>query len=99
MLPASSIDVSLEPPHNVEEQTKVAQQLKQELSVESRDLEVAFRNTQRYVRTYQPQRVEMVPAGADGLREEGVYLITGGLGGSASSWLSTWRVRGVRSWF
>jgi len=41
---------------------------------------VAYRGAERWVQAYQPARIE-APAGPSRLRERGVYLITGGLGG------------------
>jgi acyl transferase domain-containing protein len=74
-----SIDISM-PADKVEEEYLV-DQLALELSVETTDNVVAYRAFDRWVQIY-----EAVPqtngsdAGA-GLREGGVYLITGGLGG------------------
>jgi hypothetical protein len=42
---------------------------------------VAWRNGGRWVQSYEAVRLEPVDAGAVRLRERGVYLITGGLGG------------------
>lgn len=41
---------------------------------------VAYRGYRRWVRTYEPRPDLTVPAKGSGLRENGVYLITGGLG-------------------
>ena len=42
---------------------------------------VAYRRDERWVQSFEPVRVERRPAAASRLRERGVYLITGGLGG------------------
>jgi acyl transferase domain-containing protein/acyl carrier protein len=44
------------------------------------DLEVAYRKGVRWLRHFAPVRLES-PEGSDGVRDGGVYLITGGLGG------------------
>ena len=51
-----------------------------ELTTASADLTVAYRRGRRFVQSYESLRLEEA-AGASGLREGGVYLITGGLGG------------------
>ncbi|RKH14639.1 acyltransferase domain-containing protein [Corallococcus sp. CA053C] len=56
----------------------VADRLAAELRAEVRDAVVALRGRQRWVQTFEPVRLE---AGADVLRDGGVYLITDGLTG------------------
>ena len=53
-------------------------QLLWELRAKSTDIVVAYRGLHRWVQTFEPVRLER---GAARLREGGVYLITGGLGG------------------
>ncbi|WP_437283008.1 beta-ketoacyl synthase N-terminal-like domain-containing protein [Sorangium sp. So ce375] len=48
-----------------------------ELASEARDAAVAFRRGRRWVEAYEPVRLDA----SEPLRERGVYLITGGLGG------------------
>ena len=50
-----------------------------ELNTNSTELEVAYRAGERFVRTYEPFPLEADPAHP--LRQNGTYLITGGLGG------------------
>ena len=47
------------------------------------DSNVAYRGRHRWVETLEPVRLEQRADGAPSLRREGVYLITGGLGGMA----------------
>jgi acyl transferase domain-containing protein len=52
-----------------------------EMSAESDDLIIAYRNNRRWVQTFDPVRLDEPAPQTRGLREGGVYLITGGLGG------------------
>ncbi|MCB9100062.1 MAG: SDR family NAD(P)-dependent oxidoreductase [Anaerolineales bacterium] len=52
-----------------------------ELVTESVEPVVAYRDIERWIQTFDPMRLEGSPASLAGLRDEGVYLITGGLGG------------------
>jgi acyl transferase domain-containing protein/acyl carrier protein len=73
-----NVDVELKPGSNL---GQLAEQILGEVLSESADQIVAYRGAHRWVRTYEPVRLEKV-AGADlKLREGGVYLVTGGLGG------------------
>jgi len=60
---------------------KLVDDLIGELSEDSADSVVAYRGGQRWVQTYEPQRLEEPADSASTLRRKGVYLITGGLGG------------------
>src|SRR5262249_50878184 len=42
---------------------------------------VAYRGDQRWVRSFEPYKLEEVTQSPDGLRDEGVYFISGGTGG------------------
>ncbi len=59
---------------------KVVEQLVGELLSHSSDLAVAYRGNYRSVQVYEPVKVKATSAAAAGLRQGGVYLITGGLG-------------------
>jgi acyl transferase domain-containing protein len=59
----------------------LGEQLLDELSAESADTLVAYRGRRRWVLGYDPVRVEDTGGARSLLREGGVYLITGGLGG------------------
>ncbi|GAB4194986.1 MAG: hypothetical protein OHK0022_11400 [Roseiflexaceae bacterium] len=76
-----SIDLALPPPGSPDEQT-LAAQLAVELPSRARDPELAYRGGARLARSYRPERLEppALPQAAR-LRPQGVYLITGGLGG------------------
>lgn len=72
------IDVALPNDVTVSMIDVLAAQFVREIEVRARPLEVAFRDTQRWVRRY--QAVRHPPAPVRTLRQQGVYLITGGLG-------------------
>ncbi|HEU4325736.1 MAG TPA: SDR family NAD(P)-dependent oxidoreductase [Roseiflexaceae bacterium] len=76
-----SIDLALPPPGSPDEQA-LAARLAVELPSRARDPELAYRAGERLARGYRPVRLEppAMPHPAR-LRPEGVYLITGGLGG------------------
>lgn len=83
-----SIDVLLPLPETKQEQ-KLIEQLVEELtnisqdnSNNTSDLQViAYRGRHRWQQTYEPIHIEANNSGKSKLRPEGVYLITGGLGG------------------
>ncbi|MFC2146113.1 SDR family NAD(P)-dependent oxidoreductase [Acidobacteriota bacterium] len=50
-------------------------------SSDTPDLYTAYRNNQRWVQTYEPTHLEMNESKPLILKEKGVYLVTGGLGG------------------
>ncbi|WP_397321395.1 SDR family oxidoreductase [Nostoc sp. UCD120] len=60
---------------------KLVKQLQNELQAQSSDIAIAYRGNHRWVKTFKPIRLEATPGGTSRLRKEGVYLITGGLGG------------------
>lgn len=60
--------------------TKIPAGLLAEIQTESEDAIVAYRGPHRWVQTFEPLRIEE-PKEATHLRQEGTYLITGGLGG------------------
>lgn len=71
-----SIDVVL-PVHNQDE--KLIQQLFVELTTPSSDQTIAYRGNHRWVQTFEAVRWDNTRSSR--LRDQGVYLITGGLGG------------------
>ncbi len=56
-------------------------QLMTELMSDTQDQIIAYRGAHRWLPTFEPIQLETPPAGAPPLRTQGVYLITGGLGG------------------
>ncbi|NTX14632.1 SDR family NAD(P)-dependent oxidoreductase [Myxococcus sp. CA056] len=60
---------------------KLAERLLAEFSQRTRDAVVAWRANQRFTQTHSPLRLEPSGEAHAPLREQGVYLITGGLGG------------------
>ncbi|MGH9753403.1 MAG: amino acid adenylation domain-containing protein [Blastocatellia bacterium] len=73
------IDVLI-PPAGTRREEILIEQLLEDLTTESADQVIAYRGNHRWAQTYEPVRLATAPAGA-GLRPEGHYLITGGLGG------------------
>ncbi|MCM3337224.1 SDR family NAD(P)-dependent oxidoreductase [Paenibacillus sp. MER TA 81-3] len=62
-------------------QHALTERLYSEITASSADMMVAYRGTYRWVQKYVPVPAAAVSAADSGLREQGVYLITGGLGG------------------
>ena len=60
---------------------KIIQQLRMEFSTESVDNVVAYRGNQRWVKLFEPIKIEHPTKKAPKIRTGGVYIITGGLGG------------------
>ena len=75
-----TIDVALPPPASWREE-RLVERLAAELALDDTDLTIAYRGDDRWVQEYLPVRLEGAPARRPRLREEGVYLLTGGLGG------------------
>ena len=74
-----NVDVLLPEPGS-DTAVELADQLLEELTRETLDTDVAYRNHFRWVKTYRPIRFREVGQQVPRLREEGVYLITGGMG-------------------
>ncbi len=79
-LSCRSIDLHLPPPGG-EDEERLVELLATELASDSKDAVVAYRHNRRWSQTFEQQRIEKPGAGPSGLRDGGVYLITGGLGG------------------
>jgi acyl transferase domain-containing protein len=75
-----SIDVSLAGMKSGEE-ARLLEQVVRELVSDAGDALVAYRANQRWVEAFEPVRLEATSGAQTRLRQEGVYLITGGLGG------------------
>jgi len=75
-----SIDVAL-PASNGWRIERLISQLLAELSAKPSDLMVAYRGAQRWTQTFEAVRIEKPSVPLPCLRDGGVYLITGGLGG------------------
>jgi len=64
------------------EQQNLTNQLLAELTAQSPDSVIAYRGLHRWVQTFEPVRLNATPEGTPKLlKEGGIYLITGGLGG------------------
>ncbi|MGB9178609.1 MAG: amino acid adenylation domain-containing protein [Pyrinomonadaceae bacterium] len=79
-LTCRSIDVALSEKNSWQEERLIAQ-LASELLSDAPEAMVAYRANQRFVQAFEPVRLERVPLASTRLKEEGVYLITGGMGG------------------
>ncbi|HEX8495516.1 MAG TPA: beta-ketoacyl synthase N-terminal-like domain-containing protein [Pyrinomonadaceae bacterium] len=75
-----SIDI-LWPAVEAEAKEKLLRQLTAEIVAEAADAVVAYRGNQRWVQTFEPIHLEEANRSLAPLRQQGVYLITGGLGG------------------
>ncbi|MUG96487.1 SDR family NAD(P)-dependent oxidoreductase [Scytonema sp. UIC 10036] len=75
-----SIDVIL-PESDSWQEAKLVEQLLVELKVSDSEKLVAYRGLNRWVQSFEPVRFEKPKIENPRLREKGVYLITGGLGG------------------
>ena len=74
-----SIDVVL--PQLERQKQKLIDQLVAEVTIQPTDLVIAYRGHHRWVQTFEAVHLEEAIAGKTRLRQKGVYLITGGLGG------------------
>lgn len=74
-----SIDINAPEPGSPEEITLV-DTLMEELTADSPDPVIAYRNNRRWVQIYEPFPLEEPPAELPLFRKQGVYLVTGGLG-------------------
>ena len=63
------------------QEQKLIDQLIVELTAKSSDVVVAYRGNHRWVQTFEAVRLDEIAQGKTRLRDGGVYLITGGLGG------------------
>ncbi|MEH2382476.1 MAG: SDR family NAD(P)-dependent oxidoreductase [Nostoc sp.] len=75
-----SIDVILPVSESWQEE-KLTERLVAELTVPTSDKVIAYRGTNRWVQTFEPVRFDEAKIVKTRLREQGVYLMTGGLGG------------------
>jgi len=73
--------VDVEPPRNGGELDETLDRLLEELALERRELAVAYRRGRRFTQGFEKLRLEPRPRRVPRLREGGVYLIVGGLGG------------------
>lgn len=78
-----------------QQQKKLAQQLVQEFCCGAAEEMVAYRNGYRWTQTFEPVRIEPASNSAP-LREQGVYIITGGMGGLGGA-LAEYLARTVRA--
>jgi acyl transferase domain-containing protein len=79
-LSCCSIDITI-PPANSEQEVILIDQLVSELILDLPKEVLAFRGSSRWLQTFQPTPLTADNGHAQRLREKGVYLITGGLGG------------------
>ena len=74
-----NIDISLS--SNTADMQRLLSQLVNELSTDVQDVVVAYRGSRRWVQSFDPMRLDAAQETIPLLRQHGVYLITGGLGG------------------
>ncbi|MDZ8030975.1 type I polyketide synthase [Nostoc sp. DedSLP04] len=75
-----SIDVIL-PPNDSWQEEKLIEKLLAELTVDNSEKLIAYRGLNRWVQSFEPVHFDKAKIETPRLRERGVYLITGGLGG------------------
>ena len=75
-----SIDVVI-PAKESRQEEQLIEALLTELITQTSDQVIAYRGTHRWVQDFQPVRLEGASSEKTRFREQGVYLITGGLGG------------------
>ncbi|MFN3295328.1 SDR family NAD(P)-dependent oxidoreductase [Caldimonas sp.] len=75
-----AVDVQV-PPRGSRQAVRLAADVAAELAAPPSDEVVALRLGERWLQDFAPVRLERPAPGRAGLRERGVYLITGGLGG------------------
>lgn len=75
----SSIDIDVSADSIIP--NKIFSSLMREFTVSSPDKVVAYRGNYRWVQKFQPWKVNALPTQSHLLRKNGVYLITGGMGG------------------
>ncbi|MEH2042430.1 type I polyketide synthase [Nostoc sp.] len=75
-----SIDVIL-PPNDSWQEEKLLEKILAELTVDDSQKLIAYRGLNRWVQSFEPVRFDQAKIEKPQLREKGVYLITGGLGG------------------
>jgi len=75
-----TLDVVLPVPGS-EEERNLVERVVAELLTDPTDLTIAFRNQHRWAQTFEPVQLKPEGGASTRLREAGVYLIVGGLGG------------------
>lgn len=79
-LSCRSVDVII-PRSKTWQEKQLIEQLEAELKVKSHNQIIAYRKQHRWVQTFESVKLENSDKGIQRLKEGGVYLITGGLGG------------------
>ncbi|OUL18005.1 type I polyketide synthase [Nostoc sp. 106C] len=75
-----SVDIVLPKPGS-QQAEKLVKNLLTELAIPTSDIAIAYRGSHRWVQTFAPVRLDRTEKETPRLRDRGVYLITGGLGG------------------
>lgn len=94
-LSCSNIDIRLPQPGSRQEAT-LLQSLLGEITTSQPDPVVALRENRRWIQSFEPMHLPEQDSAAAHLREGGVYLITGGLGGIGLA-MAEQLARGVRA--
>ena len=74
-----SIDIDLPEPRTLQE-GRLIDQLLAEVALERTEFIIAYRSGERWVRTFEPVRIDLPEGLPPRIREGGVYLVVGGLG-------------------
>jgi acyl transferase domain-containing protein/acyl carrier protein len=74
-------NIDLQLPSGLSANNRLVEQLLEEIAAPTSDVVVAYRGQHRWVQTFEPIKLGAVEDGSTALREDGVYLITGGMGG------------------
>ncbi|MBW4563380.1 MAG: SDR family NAD(P)-dependent oxidoreductase [Mojavia pulchra JT2-VF2] len=75
-----SIDIVLPEPGTQQEE-KLISNLLTEITIQTSDIAIAYRGNHRWLQTFAPVRLDKTEKARPRLKNGGVYLITGGLGG------------------
>jgi acyl transferase domain-containing protein/acyl carrier protein len=75
-----SIDIAL-PPQESKEETRLVDRLITEIEADTPDVVIAYRGNRRWIQSFEYLHLEISAQAIRPLRVNGVYLITGGLGG------------------
>jgi NAD(P)-dependent dehydrogenase (short-subunit alcohol dehydrogenase family)/acyl carrier protein len=74
-------NIDLQLPSELSANNRLVEQLLEEIAAPTADVVVAYRGQHRWVQTFEPIKLGPVDDASNPLREAGVYLITGGMGG------------------
>ncbi|MEG5035146.1 SDR family oxidoreductase [Microcoleus sp. AT3-D2] len=91
-----TVDIVIPPTPKTAPEEKLIDQIFAEFIAKTPDLCIAYRGKHRWLQTFEAVRLEEATVGKTRLREGGVYLILGGLGGIGGA-LAEYLAEGVRA--